>query len=125
MIKIGTIVTTGIIAITLSASAMAAEALNAEEAKALFSGKTFNGLNIAKDREYRIYSDPGGEATFQTTTKTKKATWEIKPDGIHCMHFKKKSVCGFIVPAGDGVYHKMIDGEHTNTLSNFVEGNQL
>jgi len=26
---------------------------------------------------------------------------------------------------GDGVYHKMRDGEHINTLKNFRDGNQL
>jgi hypothetical protein len=125
MIKITSIATASILAVTLSGSTLAADALSADEAKALFSGKTLDGHNIKKDKDYKIYSDPNGEAIHQSSRKTQTVSWEIKPDGQHCMHFKKKSKCGFIEPAGNGVYNKIVKGRHTNTLGNFVEGNQL
>lgn len=106
-------------------TAVAAAALSADEVKALFSGKTFDGYNEKKGRSYRAYSAPDGTMIHQNKKRTKEMTWEVDAEGRHCANFPKGPYCGSIVPAGDGVYHKMQDGEHVNTIKNFVEGNQL
>jgi len=56
--------------------------------------------------------------------RTKEFTWSIDSEGRHCAHLKNMR-CGKIISMGDGVYHKMRDGEHINTLKNFRDGNQL
>jgi hypothetical protein len=98
--------------------------LTAEEAQALFSGKTFDGFNEDNGKSYRVYSSPDGTMFHQNKKRTKEITWEIDSRGRHCAHFNKKK-CGKIVSVGDGVYHKMKGDEHTHTLKNFVDGNQL
>ena len=102
----------------------AGEALSAEQVKALFTGKTFDGYNENKGKKFRAYSDADGTMIHQNKKRTKEATWEVKSNGSHCGILKRR-VCGKIVPVGDGVYHKIRGGEHTHTLKNFVEGNQL
>lgn len=99
-------------------------ALSAEQVKALFSGKTFDGHNEDKDKDFQVYSAADGTMIHKNRKRTKEASWEVDEDGQHCGILKRK-VCGKIVPVGDGVYHKMKNGEHTHTLKNFVEGNQL
>ena len=45
---------------------------------------------------------------------------------MHCTsHPKRGDNCKLIKHVGDGVYHGISDGQHTHTLSNFREGNQL
>lgn len=98
--------------------------LSVEEAKVLFSGKTFDGFNEAKGKSYRVYSAADGKMLHKNKKRTKELTWEIDSEGQHCAYFNNPN-CGKILSVGDGVYHKIRDGEHTNTLKNFVEGNQL
>jgi len=105
-------------------SVVAGEPLSADQVRALFSGKTFDGYNEIKDKKFRVYSNADGTMIHQNAKRTKKVTWEVESDGSHCGILKRK-VCGKIVPIGDGVYHKIKDGEHTHTLKNFVEGNQI
>ena len=99
-------------------------ALSAEQVKALFSGKTFDGHNEIKGKDFQVYSAADGIMIHKNRKRTKEASWEVGEDGQHCGILKRK-ICGKIVPVGNGVYHKMKDGEHTHTLKNFVEGNQL
>ena len=101
------------------------EVLSADEAKALFSGKTFDGYNEIKGRSYRVYSDPSGTMIHKNAKRTKEFAWEIDGEGRHCAIFSNGPRCGKIVSVGDGVYHKVSDGEHINTLKNFVDGNKL
>jgi len=113
------------IAMSFSASsAFAEKTLNAEEAKALFTGKTFDGFNEIKGKSYQVYSDANGTMIHKNQKRTKEFTWSIDSEGRHCAHLKNMR-CGKIISMGDGVYHKMRDGEHINTLKNFRDGNQL
>lgn len=100
-------------------------ALNAEQVKALFTNKTFDGYNEQKGVEYQVYSQADGSMIHKTAKRVVTVTWEIKPDGQHCAIFPLKAVCGHIIPMGNGVYHKVSNGEHTQTLKHFFEGNQI
>jgi len=108
----------------LANSVAAGEALSADQVRALFTGKTFDGYNENKGKKFRVYSNVDGTMLHQNAKRTKEADWKVESDGQHCGLLKRK-VCGKIVPVGDGVYHKIKNGEHTHTLKNFVEGNQL
>ena len=98
--------------------------LNAIEIKTLFTGKTFNGHNVPKDRNYTAYSKGDGMMVHRNAKRTKEVAWTITEDGKHCVKFKS-NYCGTIISMGGGIYHKMRDGSHINTLTNFRDGNKL
>lgn len=98
--------------------------LSAIEIKTLFSGKTFDGLNVAKDKRYTAFSKASGMMVHRNAKRTKEVAWTITDDGKHCVKFKN-NYCGTIVSMGGGVYHKMRDGSHINTLTNFRDGNDM
>jgi hypothetical protein len=109
---------------TVTGTAMADKQLSADEVKALFSGKTFDGHNESNDKDYQVYSDPNGTMIHKNAKRTKEMKWEVTADGQHCALFKTRK-CGNIVDKGNGVYYKMNHSNHTHTLKNFVEGNKL
>jgi len=98
--------------------------LTADEVKNLFSGKTFDGHNEIRDKNYRAYSKADGKMIHKNARRTKEVPWEVTSDGRHCVKFRQ-NYCGSIISMGNGVYHKMRDGTHINTLKNFVDGNKL
>lgn len=98
--------------------------LTADEIKKLFIGKTCDGYNPIKDKNYKIFTKSESAMLHQNPKRIKEVELEITGDGQHCVHFNSRR-CGTIHDMGNGVYHKMNDGEHINTLKNFVEGNQL
>ncbi len=108
-----------------SGNVLAEKVLTADEVKALFSGKTFDGYNEIKGKSYKAYSDPNGTMIHQNRKRTKEFEWKVDSQGQHCAIFPVGPRCGIIVSVGDGIYHKMKDGEHINTLKNFVDGNQI
>lgn len=105
--------------------ALADQTLTADEVKSLFIGKTFEGYNEIKGITYKVYTNADGTMIHQNSKRTKTFKWEVDDEGRHCAHFKKGPLCGHIVSMGDGIYHKVNDGKHTNTLKNFVDGNRL
>jgi hypothetical protein len=109
----------------LSATVYAEKTLTAAEVKSLFIGKTCDGYNEIKGKSYRIYTIDDSTLMHANAKRTKEFAWYVKDDGQHCVEFKRATRCGQIVDMGDGVYHKLRDGEHINTLKNLVEGNQL
>ena len=98
--------------------------LSADEVKALFIGKTCDGYNPIKDKDYKLFTQDDSSVLHQNPKRTKERPWKVTDDGQHCVKFKKFR-CGTIHDMGEGVYHKMRDGEHINTLKNFREGNDL
>ena len=100
------------------------KALSAIEIKKLFTDKTFDGHNEIRDKNYRAFSKADGKMVHKNAKRTKEIPWEVTADGRHCVKFKA-NYCGTIVSMGNGVYHKMRDGTHINTLKNFVEGNKI
>jgi hypothetical protein len=99
--------------------------LTAEEAQALFSNKTFDGFNEEKGKSFKVFSSADGVHNLQKSNgKMKKGAWRIDKRGRHCVEFKNEK-CSKVVTEGDGVYKKITYGEHTHTLKNFVDGDQL
>lgn len=98
--------------------------LSAIEIKTLFTGKSFDGHNEVKDKNYKAFSKANGMMIHRNAKRTKEVAWTVTNDGKHCVKFKS-NYCGTIVSMGNGVYHKMRDGSHINTLTNFRNGNDL
>lgn len=106
-------------------------ALSADEVKALFSGKTWDGVNESKGKEFKGYASPDGkqEVFVVHKQKIKNRYWYVKGDGTHCITKNsefKKGKCAKIYSVGNGVYQKINEfGVHTHTLKNFVDGKHL
>lgn len=109
----------------LNAGAVLAEKqLSADEVKALFVGKTADGTNVIKGKNYKLYTKDATSAVHKNAKRTKDVSWHVTEDGQHCVQLNKLH-CGHIMDMGNGVYHKVSDGEHINTLKNFQEGNHI
>jgi len=98
--------------------------LTAAEIKKVFIGKTCDGYNPIKDKNYKIFTESATSMMHQNPKRTKTVELEITDEGEHCVRLKSRR-CGTIHDMGNGVYHKMNNGKHINTLKNFVNGNQL
>lgn len=107
-----------------SSTVLASDALSADEVKALFTNKTFDIHNIAKDKKLQGYDNSEGQHFVYVPwkDKTKKRKWWLEGDKHCTSHPKRGDSCKDIKPMGDGVYHGITDGEHTHTLSNFRDG---
>jgi len=104
----------------------AGPALSEAEAKALFSDKTFRGVNEDSKREYCAYGAPDGTLTIHYDDGKKRITkWRVDEQGRHCVIVKNNDRCSQVVGAGDGVYRKITNGVHTHTLRDFADGNKL
>ena len=100
--------------------------LSADEAQALFSNKTFDGFNESKGKPFQVFSSADGEHVLKKKSgKIKKFAWRVDKRGRHCVDFGSKEKCSKVMNMGGGVYHKVTYGEHTHTLKNFVDGDQL
>lgn len=113
--------------VMLASPVFASQELNADEVKALFSNKTFDIVNVEKNKELKGYDSEDGRHFVYIPWKNKVSKRKWLMDGnMHCTsHPKRGDICKVIKPVGDGVYHGYSDGKHTHTLSNFQEGNQL
>ena len=102
--------------------------LNKEEAMALFKDKTFDGYQETKKKNFKVYSSQDGdhEVHFEGG-KNISRFWRINEKGEHCVSKKKGKGgrCSTVKSLGNGVYHKITNDEHTHTLRNFKDGNQL
>ncbi len=117
-------------------TASAADYMSADKVKALFTNKTFDGVYLPKDKHFKVYEDPDGthHVVRSSGKRQKGRTWFVDEEGKHCTthpKWKKKKKwkdgrCSYVKDAGNGEYHKISDkGEHTHTLTNFRDGNQL
>ena len=116
-----------LIPLLLSSPVIAGEALSADDIKTLFTNKTFDIHNVAKDKNLKGYdSDDGKHLVYiPWKDKTSERKWWIEGNKHCTSHPKRGDNCKLIKPVGDGVYHGISNGEHTHTLSNFRDGNQL
>jgi len=117
-------------------AATAGDYMTADEAKSLFTNKTFDGVYLPKDKSFSVYeAEDGTHHVLRPSGKRDKGrTWFINEEGKHCTTHPKwtkkgkwvNGRCSFVKNAGDGEYHKISDdGDHTHTLTNFREGDQL
>ena len=114
-------------AICLASPVAASDQLDADEIKALFTNKTFDIHNIKNNKHLKGYDSEDGMHLVYIPWKDKisKRKW-WQEGNMHCTsHPKRGNNCKTLKHIGDGVYHGLSDGEHTHTLSNFREGNQL
>ena len=112
----------------ISVSLAEEKILNKEEAIALFTDKTFDGYQEIKEKKFKVFSASDGAHTVVFESgKTIDRYWRINDDGEHCVSKRqgKGGRCSVVKSVGNGVYHKITEGEHTHTLKNFVNGNQL
>jgi hypothetical protein len=103
------------------------EYLTADQIKALITNKTFDVHNVVKDKHLNVYDDKNGNhyVYIPWKDKTKTREWWIE-DNKHCTsHPKRGNSCKLLKDMGDGNYKGITNGEHTHTLSNFRDGNQL
>jgi hypothetical protein len=121
-------------ALALASFAHADSYMSADEVKALMNDKTFDGVYLAKDKNFSAYEAPDGthHVLRPSGKRDKGRTWFVNDKGQHCTtnpKWKKKwpdGRCSYVKDAGSGEYHKFSDkGKHTHTLSNFREGNKL
>jgi hypothetical protein len=116
-----------LIALLISSPVLASKDLSADEVKALFTNKTFDVHNVAKGKDLKGYDSDDGTHLIYIPWKDKisKRKWWVE-DNKHCTsHPKRGDNCKVMRDMGDGIYHGISDGEHTHTLSNFRDGNQL
>ena len=117
-------------------TASAAEYMTADQVKAVFTNKTFDGVYLPKDKNFKAYESPDGthHVLRSSGKRDKSRKWFVNSEGKHCTthpKWKKKPEwkdgrCSFVRDAGNGEYHKINDnGKHTHTLTNFRDGNQL
>ena len=102
----------------------AAETLSGDEIKTLFTNKTFDIHNVAKDKNLQGYDNDEGDHYVYIPWKDKvsERRWWVE-DSKHCTsHPKRGDNCKVMKSMGDGVYHGYSNGEHTHTLSNFRQG---
>ncbi len=102
--------------------------LSKEEVVTLFTDKTFDGIQVVKDKKFKMYSSPDGEFVIHYSNGKKKSRyWRVNNNGEHCVSKRKGKGgrCSVVKSVGGGVYHKITNDEHTHTLKNFVAGNQL
>ena len=124
---------TGIMLLALLAvtnTSFAAEYMSAEQVKAVFTNKTFDGVYLPKDKTFSVFEAPDGthHVLRPSGKRDQGRTWEVNDEGQHCTTHPKsgKLRCSSVVDAGNGEYHKYnSDGEHTHTLTNFRDGNKL
>jgi len=113
--------------LVFSGVVMAGEPLNTDDVKALISNKTFDVHNVAKDKNLKVFDGADGQhlVYIPWKDKTSKRKWWLE-ENKHCTsHPKRGDSCKNIINIGEGIYHGITDGEHTHTLSNFRDGNQL
>lgn len=111
----------------LAGPVVASEELTADEIKALFTNKTFDIHNVKTDKKLKGYDSEDGMhlVYIPWKDKTSERKWWQKGN-MHCTsHPKRGDNCKTMKHVGNGVYHGYSDGEHTHTLSNFRDGNQL
>lgn len=100
--------------------------LSAEQMKTLFSGKTADVYNTSSKANIKAYFAPDGSLRGRNLSSDKSiiGKWEINVEGQQCSESNQAPrTCGKIIAQGDGTYHRSVDGQHTQTFSNFVEGN--
>ncbi len=99
------------------------QSLPQDQVKSLLYDQTFDGVNTKTGRAFTIYFSPDGTiAIVYQNGKTNTGTWNVTDDGQHCVSL---SGCSYVFDKGEGVYHKVRDGEQTHILKNQRAGKQL
>ena len=114
-----------ILAASSSLACLAADALNAEQLKALYSGKTVEATNMTNNVSFTNYLSPDGRVAQVTKSGAKKkGTWRVDDSGKHCVQWEgDKEFCHTVVPQGDGTYKRYAGDKHVVTVHKVTDGN--
>lgn len=109
-------------------SAVADEMLNAEEVKALFSGKTASWVHHKKGETGTGYFAEDGKLTGLRNGKEKlQYGWNVNEDGELCIDKGSETNCRVIEKSGDEIRKIKVKPNgariHIMTYSDFVDGN--
>jgi hypothetical protein len=110
------------------APVVADEVLNADQVKALFTGKTVNWENHKKGHTGTGYFSPDGKLTGLKNGNVKiQHGWHVSDDGGLCIEKGSDTKCRVIEKSGDEIKKIKVkpNGKriHIMTYSNFVDGN--
>ncbi|MDP2832882.1 MAG: hypothetical protein Q8Q28_06240 [Pseudomonadota bacterium] len=112
--------------LAISASAIAAAPLSADQARALIAGNSAAGFADALGKNYTAYYSPEGKLTqVLENGKRRQGTWKIVDNGNFCTQFPSEPErCTKVVPSENGEYQRVKDdGMVTNTWKKFTKGN--
>ena len=126
------VITACVVLLAASINAYAGEYLSAEDVTALVSDKTFDGINLKQDYEYKAYASPDGKVTqVKNSGESKTGKWSVLPNGKQCIEWDGTDVrkCYHIRDNNDGSYTKVkIKGKKITPIlrwKNFTSGNNL
>lgn len=111
--------------LAFSNSVSAAEALDAKQLTALFSGKTVEAFHEQKKTKQTTYFSPEGRlAQANENGQIQKGTWRVDTAGAQCIQWEgDKENCSKVMPEGKGSYKRLIDGKPVVTINKIVPGN--
>ncbi len=112
--------------LALSTSTWAANALTADQIKALIAGNSAAGFADALGKNYTAYYSPEGKLTqVLENGKRRQGTWKITDTGHFCTQFPTETErCTKVFPSENGEYQRVKDdGMVTNTFKKFYKGN--
>jgi len=120
--------------IAAPASALAADNLDADAVKALFSGRTGYAVHLLKDLEIVAYFDADGTTRQKRNGEDWTGKWKVEDDGKHCIKMtdpysglEKPWKCAFIEMDGDAYYRHFIkpngDVKTVVKYTKFKDGN--
>jgi len=95
--------------------AAAADALDADQVKALFTGRTGYAVHLLKDLEIVAYFDADGTTRQKRNGEDWSGKWKVDGEGKHCIKMtdpysgqEKPWKCAFIEKDGDVYYRHFI-----------------
>lgn len=111
--------------LAFSNSASAAEALDATQLTALFSGKTVEAFHEQKKTKQTTYFSPEGRLVQANESgQIQKGTWRVDTAGTQCIQWEgDKENCSKVMPEGNGSYKRLINGKPVVTINKIVQGN--
>jgi hypothetical protein len=116
-----------ILAASASLACFGADALNASQLKAMYSGKTFEATSQVNNVSFTNYFSPDGRVAQVSEKGDKKSgSWRVDESGKHCVHWDgDKEFCHTVVPQGDGTYKRYAGDKHVVTIHKVTDGNPL
>lgn len=107
-------------------SAVAGEALSADQIKALISGKTVYAKHLKKGFDFKVYFDADGKTAIRDDGGNPVETTYSFDGDKHCLEWKGKNRCAQIVDNGDGTYSRLNkSGKAFIIWNRFVDGKDL
>lgn len=104
--------------------AAAGEPLSAEAVRELVAGKT-HVLHFPKaGATYRLYyAEDGTGHSLRPQGRRGTGAWRIDEQGRHCTRWGRQGEsCAAILPAGDGRYERVLDGEVQAVWETILDG---